>query len=212
MTGSAWLFLALSAAAAVVDWWAVARSNRSVEYIAKPATLAGLILVALTLEPDVDAMRAWFVAALVLSLIGDVFLMLPRDLFPPGLVSFLLGHLAYIGGFLAAGLDAGSVLLVALPVAVAVVVYAAFLIRNMSESSADMRVPVAVYALVIGSMITCALAVGSAAAAVGALLFVLSDGLIGYSRFVSAPSWGRVAIIVTYHLGQAGLVLALVHL
>ena len=212
MTGSAWLFLALSAVAAVVDWWAIGTSNRKVEYVAKPATLVGLILVALTLEPDVEAMRGWFVAALVLSLIGDVLLMLPRDLFLPGLVSFLLGHLAYVGGFAAAGLDAGTLLLVALPVLVAVAIYAGYLIRNMSETASDMRVPVAVYALVIGSMITCALASGSAVAAVGALLFVLSDGLIGYSRFVRAPSWGPVAIHVTYHLGQAGLVLSLVHL
>ena len=49
-------------------------------------------------------------------------------------------------------------------------------------------------------------------AALGALLFVTSDGLIGYSRFVRVPSWAPVAIIVTYHLGQAGLVLSLVHL
>ena len=43
-------------------------------------------------------MRAWFVAALVLSLAGDVFLMLPKDLFVFGLGAFLLGHLAYIVG------------------------------------------------------------------------------------------------------------------
>ena len=212
MTGLAWLFLAFSAVAAVIDWWAVARSNRRLEYIAKPATLAGLIVVALTLEPDVEAMRAWFVAALVLSLVGDVFLMLPRNLFLPGLVSFLLGHLAYVAGFVATGLDAGTLLLAAAPVVVAVTIYAGYLIRNMSETAPDMRVPVAVYALVIGSMFTCALASGSVVAAVGALLFVLSDGLIGYSRFVRAPSWGPVAIHVTYHLGQAGLVLSLVHL
>ena len=37
-------------------------------------------------------------AALALSLAGDVFLMLPSDQFVPGLASFLLGHIAYIVG------------------------------------------------------------------------------------------------------------------
>ena len=50
-------------------------------------------------------MRAWFVAALVLSLAGDVFLMLPKDLFVFGLGSFLLGHIAYIVGMHVDGVD-----------------------------------------------------------------------------------------------------------
>ena len=53
-------------------------------------------------------MRAWFVAALVLSLVGDVFLMLPQDLFVFGLGSFLLGHIAYIVGMHVDGVDGRS--------------------------------------------------------------------------------------------------------
>ena len=44
-------------------------------------------------------------AALVLSLAGDVFLMLPQDLFVFGLASFLLGHIAYIVGMHVDGVD-----------------------------------------------------------------------------------------------------------
>ena len=48
----------------------------------------------------------WFVVALVFSLAGDVFLMLPNeDLFVPGLGSFLVGHVAYIVGLLVAGIS-----------------------------------------------------------------------------------------------------------
>ena len=39
-------------------------------------------------------------AALACCLVGDVLLMLPRDLFVPGLVAFLVGHVLYIVGFL----------------------------------------------------------------------------------------------------------------
>jgi uncharacterized membrane protein YhhN len=173
----------------------------------------GLILVALTLEPDVDAMRAWFVVALVLSLIGDIFLMLPQDLFLPGLVSFLLGHLAYIAGFLASGLESGAGLaILGALLAIPAVRYAGFLLKHMTGPLRPMRVPLVFYTTAIATMLMCAVWSGSAVAAAGALLFVTSDGLIGYSRFVRAPTWAPVAIIVTYHLGQAGLVLSLVHL
>ena len=64
-----------------------------------------LIACALALDPDDPAVRAWFVAALVLSLAGDVFLMLPQDLFVFGLGSFLLGHIAYIVGMHVDGVD-----------------------------------------------------------------------------------------------------------
>ena len=43
--------------------------------------------------------RAWFVAALVFSLAGDVLLMLPREQFVAGLSAFLVAHLCYIVGF-----------------------------------------------------------------------------------------------------------------
>jgi uncharacterized membrane protein YhhN len=211
MTSSSWLFLALFGIAAATDWWAVATSNRKVEYIAKPVTLVALILVAVTLDPDVDAMRTWFVVALICSLVGDVFLMLPRDLFLQGLGSFLLGHVAYVVGFLTADIGGGTLLLVGSIVAIAVFLYAGFLIGRMSGTKRAMRIPVALYALAIGTMLTCALALRSPWAAAGALLFVSSDGLIGYSRFVKMPEWAPVAIIVTYHLGQAGLVLSLVY-
>ena len=63
-------------------------------------------------------LRAWWVAAIVLSLLGDVFLMLPSDRFVFGLVSFLLAHLAYIGGFLfaEAGVDSLALPLVVVSV------------------------------------------------------------------------------------------------
>src|SRR5436190_302342 len=83
-TAGAWLFLGLAALAAVGDWWAVARDRKHVEYVCKPATLALLVGVAATLQADDNVVRACFIVALLLSLLGDVFLMLPHDLFIAG--------------------------------------------------------------------------------------------------------------------------------
>ena len=46
-------------------------------------------------------------------------------------------------------------------------------------------------------------------ATAGALLFFLSDALIAVDRFVTPFAAARLAIIVTYHLGQLLLVVAL---
>ena len=89
------VFLILFAVAAVVDWLAVGRENRTIEYVAKPAALAFLLLYATTL-PGTSQM---LLAALLFSLLGDVYLMLPADLFLAGLGAFLLGHVAYVGAF-----------------------------------------------------------------------------------------------------------------
>jgi uncharacterized membrane protein YhhN len=63
---------------------------------------------------------------------------------------------------------------------------------------------------VIAAMVTCALASGIVLAAVGAVLFMTSDALIAETRFVGQRRWAPLVIIVTYHLGQAGLTLSLV--
>ena len=62
---------------------------------------------------------------------------------------------------------------------------------------------------VISVMVTCALATGNVLAAVGASLFFASDALIAWNRFVRPRAWVPVAIMVTYHLAQAGFVLSL---
>ena len=105
MTGPAFLLLALALAAAFFDWVAVHQEQKALEYVCKPLTLVLLIGCALALDPADEAVRAWFVAALVLCLAGDVFLMLPQDLFVLGLASFLLGHIAYIVGMHVDGVE-----------------------------------------------------------------------------------------------------------
>src|SRR5438105_61964 len=99
VNGVAWVFLAAAAAAAVGDWVAVQRGRTTLEYVCKPLTIILLMGLAATVDADDTSVRGWFIAALALSMLGDVWLMLPRDLFVPGLVSFLLAHLAFTVGF-----------------------------------------------------------------------------------------------------------------
>jgi uncharacterized membrane protein YhhN len=211
MTATAFAALAVGAAFAVGDWMAVAGGRKPLEYVCKPATMVALIIVALALDPFVEDRRAWFVLALVLSLVGDVFLMLPRDLFLAGLVSFLAGHLAYVVGLRAGESSAAAVVVSAAAVmVVAAVVGTRILIAVRRGPHAELTGPVVAYMTVISAMVTCALATGNVLAAVGASLFFASDALIAWNRFVRPRAWVPVAIMVTYHLGQAGLVTSLV--
>ncbi len=97
MNALTWTLLALTVVVGAVDWFAVHTERKPLEYVAKPATMLPLIGAALALDPAVPAMRPWFVAALVCSLAGDVFLMLPKpeQFFVPGLASFLVGHVLF---------------------------------------------------------------------------------------------------------------------
>jgi uncharacterized membrane protein YhhN len=208
MTSAAWVLLALAAGFAVGNWIAVARGSTLGIYICKPATLVLLIAVALALDPVHADMRTWFVVALVFSLLGDIFLMLPSDKFVFGLGAFLLGHVAYTVGL---NLHTEGLWYLGIPVVLVAAVLAVRLLRGIKASGErELMAPVIAYVIVIGAMVVSAVASGNAVAAVGALLFMGSDALIGETRFVQPRAWGGIAIMVTYHLGQAGLVLSLV--
>jgi uncharacterized membrane protein YhhN len=211
VTGWSWAFLGAAAVLAAGDWAAVARGSRRLEYACKPGTLLLLIAVAEAVDPASGAERAWFVAALGLSLAGDVLLMLPVDLFTGGLASFLLAHIAYVAGFRARGSSLVALAVAFVAVAALAIVPAARIITALRRSNhGDMVAPVAAYIAVISVMGASAIASGSALAGAGATLFMVSDTLIAWDRFVRRFRGARLAVIVTYHVGQAGLVVSLV--
>ncbi|HJR26398.1 MAG TPA: lysoplasmalogenase [Acidimicrobiales bacterium] len=210
MTGEAGLLLALALVAAVGDWVAVHRGERLLEYVCKPLTLVLLTAAALALDPDEGAVRTWFVVALVLCLLGDVFLMLPRDAFVPGLASFLLGHVAYIVGLLVDGVDVPRLGIGIVVVTVAVAVIGLTILRAVRAGpEPELTGPVTAYMAVISAMVACAIGVGHPAGVVGAGLFYASDSLIAWNRFIGETRHGRLAIMTTYHLAQVGLVVSL---
>lgn len=207
MTTAAWVLLAAATAFALANWIAVAVGSKRLEYVCKPATLTLLIALAVMLDPVHGDTRTWFVVALVLSLSGDVFLMLPGNFFVYGLGSFLLGHVAYVVGL---NLHTEGNWWYAVPVVLVVALLAVRLVGGIRRGDTPGLVgPVVAYVIVIGAMGTSAVASGNALAAAGALLFMLSDSLIGETRFVRPWVGAGVAIMVTYHVGQALLTVSL---
>lgn len=198
----------LPAASAVVDWYAVARGDRRTEAWAKPATLVALVVVALVLGAADTSAGLWLLLALVLGLVGDVFLLGDTDTrFRLGLAAFLLGHLAFVVSFARLGLDppdwqwAAWVVLFGCLIATRRVVPATFL-----RGGQALALPVAIYTVVIGAMVILAFDTGEPLIAIGATVFAVSDSVLAVDRFVRPRPWAPVAVMVTYHLGQALIV------
>ena len=210
MTALAFLLLSLTAVVAVSDWLAVSLNRRAAEYVFKPLVMVLLIAVALSLDPSSTFAQVMLVIGLVLSMIGDVCLMLPQDAFLVGLGAFLIAHIFYVIALLALGISVWSFLIgVALMFFVALVV-GRKIVQGAASVDKAMAGPVAAYIAVISVMVASAIGTGRFFAIVGALLFATSDSVLGWTRFLNDFPRSRMIVMVTYHLGQAGLVLALI--
>jgi len=201
---------ALAAIASAGDLVSILRHDKRLEYATKPAVMILLIAAAALLHPASEGERALFVVALVLGLVGDVFLMLPDDYLIPGIAAFLAGHLAYAAGFRFAGFALiGLVAGLVVVFATAGLVLRRILRAVESGGRAQLRNPVIAYAIVISLMTVSATASGNLIAAAGGLLFFFSDVIFAWYRFVKPVGWGQPVNIVMYQAGQALLVLSL---
>ena len=199
------LALLPAAALAAVDWWAVAARRRRLEAVVKPAVMVALAAGLFALPARVEAERWWFVAALACSLAGDV-LLLPRlDRFRLGLAAFLAGHLAYLAGFRTVPFHPAA-LWIAVPLLAAAAAAVGPPILRRADSA--LRAPIAAYLVVILAMAASAAASPSRPALAGAALFLASDGMLAWDRFVKPLPAGRLLVISTYHAGQILLALS----
>lgn len=195
--------------AALVNWWAVQAPHRRAIVVAKPLALAALIAVALTGDAAMHPAGRWLLVGLVLSLAGDIFLLFDTDTaFLGGLGAFLLGHLAYGAAFITLGLQEpawgliGVTAMIAAALAIRTVIPAAH-----REGGAGLTAAVIAYALVIGVMVVTAWMTGEWLVGVGATTFMVSDSVLALNKFVRRRPYGDLAVMVTYHLGQVGIVL-----
>lgn len=210
MTSGPLVFLFLAGLMSILNWVAVARSNKLLEYISKPAATSAFLLTAVSL--DVNHSSSWWLrlVAFVFCIAGDVFLMLPRNAFIPGLVSFAAGQILFTASFLVGGIQM-SLLLVGFVVILpaALVLARRFISALRHRGMNDLIIPVVVYLVVISMMAVMSVGSGSSLAIAGAVVFMVSDSLIAETRFVDSKRWHSVGIMVTYHFALLGLTLSL---
>ncbi|PRA62468.1 lysoplasmalogenase [Pseudomonas sp. MYb187] len=186
------LGLALLGAAFYI--YALATQSPLLGLVVKPIPVIALLVWLGSAEPG--RYRQWIMIGLGFSLLGDILLAAPGDLFVFGLAAFLCAHLAYLRAYLGTTRRLAPLAFVG-----SAIVGTALLTLLISHGLGELLVPVTVYALAITAMLWRALACGGLAA-LGAVAFVFSDSLIGIDRFVGQFAAAPYLIIVAYWLGQ----------
>ncbi|MNN08757.1 YhhN-like protein [compost metagenome] len=194
-------FIALAAAAFYL--YALASDNALLALLAKPIPV--MAMIAWLYNAPATQYRRWITIGLGFSVLGDVLLAVPEDLFVFGLAAFLCAHLAYLRGYCSRTLRPALFALL-----LSALTGAALLGLLASHDLGTLLVPVAVYALAISAMLWRAIACAGLAA-LGACLFVFSDSLIGIDRFVSPFAAAPYLIILSYWLGQWAIASSALH-
>src|SRR4051812_40680505 len=98
------ILTSLAFVSAILTILASYQQRRLTLYLFKPLTIIFVILIALEPKhPTSLFYRYAIILGLILSLVGDLFLMLPGDRFIEGLISFFVAHLLYITAFIYEG-------------------------------------------------------------------------------------------------------------
>lgn len=197
--------LVLAGVAAAIDWWSVKNGRREIETIAKPLVMVGLIVAALAIDADPASARIWIVGGLAFGLIGDVCLLPQVDRFIEGLGAFLVGHVLYAVALVQ--MYDGIVPLAIGTVIAGVIVAMMAIPIFRAVRGGKLQIPVTLYMCAVAGVAVLGFATARWPLALGALLFALSDGLLGTDRFVTPAPNRRVVVHMLYHLGQAGLVI-----
>ena len=150
----------------------------------------------------------FIVIGLLFCLGGDVFLALPQDrMFLLGLISFLLGHVCYVIGFVWISGPSGMTLIGAIvTIVLGVVVY-----LWLKPHLGSMKIPVIAYILVISLMFIGAWSVlgmpqqplaARLSIFVGAACFYISDIFVARDRFLKNAFTNRLLGLPLYYTAQ----------
>jgi len=173
-------------------------------FVFKPLATIVVIVYAASRGQRQPLLRRWVLAGLVLSLFGDVALLWPKEGFLPGLVCFLLAHLAYLWAFTRPARFAARIA----PFVAYGVLAAAILALLWPGVPAGLRLPVLVYVIALASMAAQAAVLWRAGVeragvlALGGAFFLASDALLATNKFAAALPAASLWILGTYWLAQ----------
>ncbi|XP_028035627.1 lysoplasmalogenase [Bombyx mandarina] len=167
----------------------------------KCAPILCLLLVVVLHHGSLPYEKGWYArriaAGLALSALGDAFLVWPQH-FIAGMAAFAAAHISYISAFRFTPL--------AKPLAPIVYSGCGYYMTLITPPD-GLKVLVPVYGILLSTMAWRGLARGRAAA-VGAVLFLISDAILGYSLFGGPVPYKQVLVMSTYYLGQLGIALS----
>jgi len=177
-------------------------------FVFKPLTTVLILVRTWPRGADAPAARRALRLGLLVSLLGDIALLWPQQGFLPGLVAFLLAHIAYIVAF------TRQHRFLAQPAALTGYALAAGAILALLWPSIPpgLRVPVACYVLALTAMSAQTAVVGIATQAedrprgrllmLGGVLFMTSEALLATNKFALPLPVANLWILGTYWAAQ----------
>lgn len=203
-----WLTILLSAVALVLAGMTIGFEMAGVVvgvYFLKPLTTLSILLIAvIALRPPSDRYKWMLIFGLAFSLLGDVILMLPFELFIFGLLAFLVANIFYIIAFSSVGSFYKSI-----KAAIPFLFYGLILLLYMWPNLGDMLYPALIYTLVILTMSWQALGQWKQTgerraflAFIGSLLFIASDSALAINIFTNPIELAPLIVLGTYYPAQ----------
>jgi len=180
----------------------------------KPGIM-GVLLIWAFIERKAIQGVVWLIPSMALSLAGDVLLMLPGEgYFIPGLLSFLLAHIAYIilnikvgEGGLEIPFLRRNPWMIFLTIA-----YSGWVYMQLKAGAGEIAWAVLIYILVISLMwLTAWQRHGKVSESsfrwvvIGAGFFLISDSLLAWNRFVEPWEYSHPCVLATYAFAQYAL-------
>ncbi len=171
----------------------------------KPLTTVLIIIFCLMQTPEVSLWYKYLIlTGLFFSLIGDIFLMLPSDRFISGLISFLIAHFFYISAF--SGVSGWHLNIIYF---VPVFLYTGYLLKLLLPGAGSKKIPVIIYAVVLSLFLWQSAGRlhfsydhSALLALAGAILFVISDSILAYTRFTKNFRFSQEIKMTAYWAAQ----------
>jgi len=187
--------------------------NRRAQNVLKPLAALGFIFIALMSGVPSSLYAHLILLGLIACAVGDVCLLSrhSQKLFLAGMAAFAAGHLAYLSAFITVPRDALSLTDIIMSSVTLFIGFGIYLWLK-PHLPKEMRMPVAIYFVIILMMVVHALRLPTQGplflAMIGAVMFAASDVFVGRDRFVSTDPKNALAITPLYFGAQALIALS----
>lgn len=197
------LLIFLIPLAVVLTTWSKFTGKRKIHLFSKPFTIMLIILLSFSFYPESYVQgKHWVIAALCVSALGDIFLMFKEKMFKAGLFSFLTAHLFYLLFFI------DGLLISKLINYYSLVIYilAGVSTYIITEKAGKYKLVVSIYVFALASMaafsIPYYLSTGDIKVVIAAILFLISDFVLGWNKFNKEFKFAELIILPTYFAAQ----------
>ncbi|WP_010648644.1 lysoplasmalogenase [Oceanobacillus massiliensis] len=159
-----------------------------------------ILLYAFQQSPRRKSVTQWLVMiGIVFCMVGDATI----HWFMIGLSAFLVGHLFYMTGFFKKWQFSLARFLTIFPIAGYGIIMALQLTQAIGQDgNGHLMMPVVIYISVISVMAFSAIMTGNKWAAIGSILFLISDSILSWNMFLSPVPFADSLIMTTYYGAQ----------